>query len=95
VRKQTRGIVLALALGIAAIQAHSQSSIQSTATVVGYVADQTGANIPKATITLIDINKKGAPLRTSSNDYGSFSIRASIGDYIFTVTSDGFAIHKK
>lgn len=58
--------------------------------IVGTVSDQTGAVIPNAAITVVDV-QRGTTFKATSNDAGEFLIpTVPRGDYQATVAASGF-----
>jgi hypothetical protein len=83
-----------LFLGTAAASSQTQSVAPPKATVVsGYVADTTGASIPKATIRLEA--KERSILSVIADQAGHFAIEARPGEYTLTVVSLGFATYQQ
>ena len=91
--KLFRGFALAVVFGIATIHAYPRSSAQPTAAIFGYVTDMTGAEIPKAAISLE--RSDGEPIRTAADERGRFVIEALPGNYILAASSQGFFTHKE
>ena len=83
--------IVALAFGIASVLGANAQAPAPTGTVHGHVADQTGALIPgaKITVTTADGNEVGKATADSS---GTFEVHGLAADsYIVSVTFDGFA----
>jgi len=59
--------LIALALGVASLAAHAQAvpAADATATIHGHIADQTGALIPGATVTIATADGIGAGKATA------------------------------
>lgn len=89
-------LVLAFALGIAAVVARAQTAAPAqagSASVHGVVADPTGARIPGATVTIT--NALGVPVKSGvSNDSGAYAITGlAPGSYIVEADRSGFALY--
>ncbi len=89
------GIIYML-LALAAFWPAAKASAQNTSSAIlrGHVADQTGAVIPGATITLRPAT--GAPLTTQSSADGAYIFHTiPAGTYSLTVDAPGFASYSK
>jgi hypothetical protein len=63
---------------------------QETATIVGYVADTSGAMVPNATVTVTNI-ATNISVTTTTNERGSFSVPSlRPGEYAITSEASGF-----
>ncbi len=89
--------LIALALGLASLAAHAQSpnapaaSGASTATIHGHIADQTGALIPGAKVSITTADGKAAGTATADAS-GAYSVPGlAAGSYIVKATYSGFA----
>lgn len=88
-------LLITLALGLAGLAAHAQSSTpdssSSTATIHGHIADQTGAVIPGAKITVTTSDGKNVGTATADSS-GLYSITGlPAGNYIIKAVYKGFA----
>jgi hypothetical protein len=87
--------MIAFALGFAPLAAHAQSASpdasSATATIRGHIADQTGALIPGATVTIV--NSGGKSVGTATADAsGLYSVTGlPPGSYIVKSVYKGFA----
>lgn len=87
--------LIALAIGVASLAAHAQSatgaSETGTATIRGHIADQTGALIPGAQVTISTADGKvvGKATADASGQYSVAGLAA--GNYIVNAAFDGFA----
>ena len=85
-----RSFILIVALflsGFTCYNAHGQAVFGS---IVGTVADPTGAVIPNATITVTDVNK-GISQTATTNASGNFTVSRLIPDtYVVKATASGF-----
>ena len=78
-------IVVAAVFGAQKMQAQSDAG-----TIVGTVADQTGAVVPSASVAVVNV-QTGLKFEAVSNDSGEFRIPAvPRGDYQATVAAQGF-----
>ena len=85
--------LIAFALGIASLAAHAQAAVPATAssTIHGHIADQTGALIPGAKITISTVDGKSAGAATADAS-GAYSISGlPTGNYIVKAEYAGFA----
>ena len=88
--------LVALALGLASLAAHAQSastqaSPTGTAIIRGHIADQTGALIPGALVTIRSADGKVAG-KTKADASGLYSVTGlAAGSYIVHVEFTGFA----
>jgi len=84
--------LIALALGLASLAVHAQSSNPpAAATIHGHIADQTGALIPGARVTITTADGKPAGGATADQT-GSYSITGlPAGSYVVKATFSGFA----
>ena len=83
--------IVALAFGIASVLGANAQAPAPTGTVHGHVADQTGALIPGAKITVTTANGKEVGKATADSS-GTFEVHGLAADsYIVSVTFDGFA----
>ena len=83
----------ALALGIASLAAHGQTgpAAAATATIHGHIADQTGALIPGAKVTITTVDGKVAGNATADAS-GAYSVSGlTTGNYVVTAEYPGFA----
>lgn len=84
-------ITFCLLTGIVAAAPHAMSAVQqrATAEVKGTVADETGAVIESATVTLDD--GQGHKFTAKTDSLGNYRLNAiTPGNYTLTVTMDGF-----
>jgi hypothetical protein len=82
-------LVLLMGPGLLATSAFAQAT--NTGTVVGTVADQSGAVVPGATITLTNLSTNESR-STTSNDTGQYvMVNVPPADYRVSVTKDGFS----
>jgi hypothetical protein len=84
--------LIAFALGLASLAAHSQATpAATTATIHGHIADQTGALIPgaKVTVTTADGKTVGTATADASGAYSVTGLAA--GSYIVNAEFSGFA----
>ncbi|WP_396127219.1 carboxypeptidase-like regulatory domain-containing protein [Edaphobacter bradus] len=91
--KLSRGFALALVLGITGIHALPQSSLPGKPVIFGFITDSSGADVPKAAISLE--GPDGTILHTTADQNGQFTIEAPSGDYILKASSPGFSIYKE
>ena len=56
---------MAVAFGLASMAAHAQSAPATTVTLHGHIADQTGALIPGAKVTVTDASGKAVATATA------------------------------
>ncbi len=86
--------LMALAFGLASLAAHAQSASAATATIHGHIADQTGALIPGARVTVTTTSGKtvGTAKADASGAYEITGLAA--GDYIVSADYSGFAAFK-
>jgi hypothetical protein len=86
-----RTIATVLAVALIATVTHATSWAQViTSTVYGSVADQSGAAIPGATVTLND-ERTGATINSSTNSSGEFTIGSlQPGIYSVQIDAEGF-----
>ena len=89
--------LIAVAIGLASLAAHAQSSsiqgqtADSNATIHGHIADQTGAVIPGAKITVIAADGKNAATATADAT-GAYSVSGlAAGSYVVKASFTGFA----
>lgn len=85
--------LIAFALGVASLAAHGQTaaSATTTTTIHGHIADQTGALIPGAKITITTADGKTAGTATADAS-GAYSIGGlTTGSYILKAEYQGFA----
>ena len=83
-RKACLAFILALCLGSVALWA------QDTASIVGTVADPTGAVVPNAKVT-VENPQKGFVRELTTNTAGAFAVApVPLGDYRITVEAAGF-----
>jgi hypothetical protein len=85
--------LIALALGIASLAAHGQTAAATTttSTIHGHIADQTGALIPGAKVTITTADGKTAGAATADAS-GAYSVSAlTTGNYIVKAEYPGFA----
>ena len=85
--------LIALALGLASLAAHAQASPGSagTATIHGHIADQTGALIPGAKVTVATADGKTAGT-AAADASGAYSVSGlAAGNYIVQAEYAGFA----
>jgi Carboxypeptidase regulatory-like domain len=81
--------VLALALAVTAAYAQSQFvAPPKTAAINGTIADQTGASISEATVTLK--SAEGFTLQTKADQNGRFAMDAWPGEYTLNISAQGF-----
>ncbi len=81
-----------LILPLAAVRAQAPGA---TGKISGTVYDASGAAIPAATVTALNLDTKGQEI-TSSNDAGEFTFAAiPRGRYILEVGNKGFAVQRK
>src|ERR1700692_2617087 len=66
----------------------------NTGTVVGVVADQSGAVVPGATVTLTDVSTNGTRSTSTSNTGQYVFVNVSPGVYNITASKAGFEIDK-
>ncbi len=88
--------LIALALGVASLAAHAQAApaTGATATIHGHIADQTGALIPGATVTIATADGIGAGKATADAS-GAYSVSGlPAGSYIVEAEYPGFASFK-
>ncbi len=88
--------LIALALGVASLAAHAQAApaAGATATIHGHIADQTGALIPGATVTIATADGIGAGKATADAS-GAYSVSGlPAGSYIVQAEYPGFAPFK-
>jgi hypothetical protein len=84
--------LLALAFGLASLAAHAQSPApQSTATIHGHIADQTGALIPGAKVTITTQDGKAVGNATADASGAYFISGLPAGSYVVSATFSGFA----
>jgi hypothetical protein len=87
-------VLIALVFAFASLAAHGQSTPQdaaSQATIHGHIADQTGALIPGAKVTVTSTRGKIAGAATADAS-GAYSISGlAAGSYIVNATFSGFA----
>ena len=87
-------VLIALVFAMASIAAHGQSTPQdaaSKATIHGHIADQTGALIPGAKVTVTSASGKIAATATADAS-GAYSVSGlAAGSYIVSATFSGFA----
>ena len=85
--------LIAVAFGIASLAAHGQTgpAAAATTTIHGHIADQTGALIPGAKVTITTVDGKVAGTATADAS-GAYSVSGlKIGNYIVTAEYPGFA----
>ena len=83
--------LLALAFGLASLAAHAQSPApQSTATIHGHIADQTGALIPGAKVTITTPDGKAVSNATADASGAYYISGLPAGSYIVNATFSGF-----
>ena len=88
--------MIALALGSAGIAAHAQTATtqaagSGTATIRGHIADQTGALIPGAKVTIATADGK-VVARATADAGGTYSVAGlAAGSYIVRATFSGFS----
>src|SRR5262249_25357895 len=80
-------IVLAFVLALSATCAFGQ--LAGKGTVVGTVADSTGAAVPGATVTATNVSTN-AVLQRTATETGTYSLPPDPGLYNITVTATGF-----
>jgi len=84
-----------LSLSFAFIFAGVAWSQEYRATVLGTVTDPHGAHVPKASITVTNI-ETGVSARAATNDAGSYQVSFLIpGNYMLEVSHPGFKTHKR
>jgi hypothetical protein len=88
-------LLVALTLGFAAIAAQGQAPADQPppASIHGYVADQSGARIPGALVTVT--NAMGVPVKSvTANGTGDYSFAGlAPGSYIVEASHSGFALY--
>src|SRR5438874_12728415 len=86
-----RNLSHVLAATFLVLTAATQMPAQVTSgTIVGAVADSTGAVVPNASITLINVGTKDTR-KTQTNERGEFNIPfVRIGEYSITAETQGF-----
>ena len=83
-------LVRFLAVAVLSLSAAYAQGVSGSAAIAGTVTDATGAVIPGATVTLINV-ERGSEQEISSNEAGNFAYPDVIpGVYTVRVTSDGF-----
>ncbi len=86
--------LMALAFGLASLAAHAQAAPAATATIHGHIADQTGALIPGAKVTVTTTSGQTAGSATADAG-GAYEITGlAAGDYIVNAEYSGFAAFK-
>ena len=86
--------LMALAFGLASLAAHAQSAAGATATIHGHIADQTGALIPGAQVTVTTTSGKTAGT-AKADAGGAYEITGlAAGSYIVSADYSGFAAFK-
>jgi hypothetical protein len=82
---------MAVAFGLASLAAHAQSAPAATATIHGHIADQTGALIPGAKVTVTDASGKAVATATADAS-GAYEIKGlAAGDFVINAEFSGFA----
>jgi hypothetical protein len=83
--------LMAVAFGLASMAAHAQSAPATTVTLHGHIADQTGALIPGAKVTVTDANGKAVATATADAS-GAYEITGlAAGSYVVNADFAGFA----
>ncbi|HZL29130.1 MAG TPA: carboxypeptidase regulatory-like domain-containing protein [Acidobacteriaceae bacterium] len=84
-----------LVIGLLAGAAPSKAQLNETGTINGTVTDQTGAVIPGAIVTIINVGT-GTQTPVKSNGSGDFSaVGLNVGTYSVKVAIDGFETYEK
>src|SRR5215467_11836732 len=85
-----RQIFLALIAVVALTSALASAQTSSSGSVVGTVTDQSGAVVPKAQVTLTNIDTNQSASATTNNSGGFTFANLAPGSYRLTVTAQGF-----